>query len=137
MITKWRMLSSSVGGARGELRSSKLPQSSAGGGDARRQRKETEAQPEEPVVTRTQRKSQIAENEQRGEELGRRRVEDLRESHSAEQSDRKALPTAGERSTANSRREEHRQQQARRAPPTESSTHVKGRDKRDRDTSFS
>ena len=69
-------------GARGEPRSSKLPQGIAGGGDARRQRKETASQPEEPVMKRSQRKiqSQIAEMEHRGEELGRRRVEDPRES---------------------------------------------------------
>ena len=36
MITKWHKQSSGVGRARGEPRSSKLPQSSAGGGDARR-----------------------------------------------------------------------------------------------------
>ena len=53
-----------------------------GGGDARRQRTETEPQPEELVVKRSQRQrqSQIAEKEHRGEDLGRRRVEDLRES---------------------------------------------------------
>ena len=40
---------------------------------------------------RSQRKRQrqIAEKEHRGEELGRRRAEDLREFHSAEQSDRR------------------------------------------------
>ena len=48
----------------------------------------------------------------RGEELGRRRVEDPRESLSPEQNDRRAQPTAGEKSTANSRRQEHSQQQA-------------------------
>ena len=37
--------------------------------------------------------------------------------HSQQQA-RRAQPTAGEKSTANSRREEHRQQQARRAHPT-------------------
>ena len=90
MITKWRKPSSGVGGAQGELRSSKLSQSSAGGGDARRQRTETEPQPEEPVVKRSQRKRQrqIADKEHRGEELGRRRAEDLREAQSAEQSDK-------------------------------------------------
>ena len=89
MITKWRKLSSGVGGARGEPRSSKLPQSR---GDARRQRTETMSQPEEPVMKKSQRKrqSQIAEMEHRCKELGRRRVEDLRESHSAEQSGRRA-----------------------------------------------
>ena len=62
MITKWRKLSS------GELRSSKLPQSSAGGGDARRQRTETISQPEEPVMKRSQRrgKARIVEKEHRG-----------------------------------------------------------------------
>ena len=55
----------------------------------------------------------------RGEELGRRRVEDLRESHSTEHSDRRAHPTAGEKSTANSRREEHSQQQAKIKEQTE------------------
>ena len=55
---------------------------------------------------------------QRREELGRRRAEDLREAHSAEQSDKevsrrkRAQPTAGEKSIANCRREEHSQQQA-------------------------
>ena len=84
------MLRSGVGDAGGELRSSKLQQSSAGGVDARRQRTETEPQPEEPVAKRSQRKrqSQIAEKEHRGEELGRQRAEDLRESHSDEQSDK-------------------------------------------------
>ena len=99
------MLSSGVGGARGEFWSSKLPQGIAGGGDARRQRTETEPQPEEPVLKRSQRKrqSQTAEKEHRGEELGRRRAEDLRESHSAEQNDkdvsrdRRAQLTAGRR----------------------------------------
>ena len=88
MITKWRKPRSGVGGARGEPRSSKLPQSSAGGGDARRQRTETEPQPEEPVVKRSPRKRQrqIAEKEHEGEELGRRRAEDQREARSAEQS---------------------------------------------------
>ena len=70
-------------------------------------------------MKRSQRKtqSQIAEKEHRGEELGRRRVEDLPQAHSAEQSDEdfsrrtRAQPTAGEKSTANSRREEHTQQQ--------------------------
>ena len=61
----------------------------AGGGDARRRRTETISQPEEPVMKRSQRKreSQIAEKERRGEELARRRVEDLRESHKADQGD--------------------------------------------------
>ena len=71
-------------------------------------------------MKRSQRKrqSQIAEKEHRGEELGRRRAEDLREAHSAEQSDKevsrrkRAQPTAGEKSIANCRREEHSQQQA-------------------------
>ena len=56
-------------------------------------------------MKRSQRKRQcqIAEMEHRGEELRRRRAEDLRESHSTEQSDRRAQPTAAENSTANSR----------------------------------
>ena len=117
MNTKWRKLTGGVGGARGEPRISKLPQSRIGGSDARGQRTETASQPEEPVMKRSQRKRQrqISEMEHRGEELGRRRVEDLRESHSTEQSDR--------RSTANRRREEHTEQQWRikrtdRAVPT-------------------
>ena len=78
--------------ARSEPRRSKPPQFSVGGGDGGRQRTETVSQPEEPVMKRRQRKrqSQVAEKEHRGEELGRGRVEDLRESHSAEQSDRSA-----------------------------------------------
>ena len=58
-----------------------------------------------------QRQSQIAEKEHRGEELGRRRVEDLRESHSAEQSDRRAQPTASEKSIPNSRGESKEQEE--------------------------
>ena len=54
------------------------------------------------------RQSQIAEKEHRGEELGRRRVEDPRESHSTEQSDRKAQPTAGEKSTVNSSQQQQK-----------------------------
>ena len=56
-------------------------------------------------MKRRQRKkqSQIAEKEHRGEELGRRRIEYLR---------------AGEKSSANSRREEQCQQLARRTHPT-------------------
>ena len=48
----------------------------------------------------------------RGEELGRQRVENLQESHSAEQSDRRVQPTAGEKSIPNSRGEskEHKEQ---------------------------
>ena len=76
------------------------------------------SQPEEPVMKRSQRKeqSQTAEKEHRGEELGRRRAEHLREAHSAEQSEKKV--SRRKKSTANSRREEHTQQQARRAHPT-------------------
>ena len=72
-----------------------------------------EPQPEEPVVKRCQRKRQrqIAEKE---EEVGRRRAEDLREAHSAEQGEKdvsrrkRAHPTAGEKSIL----QEHSQQQA-------------------------
>ena len=64
------------------------------------------------------RQRQIAEKEHRGEELGRRRVEDPRESHSTEQSDRKSVANSRQMSTANSRREVHSQQQARSAYPT-------------------
>ena len=55
-------------------------------------REETGPQLEEPAVKRSQRKrqSQIAEKEHESEELGRRPVEDPRESHSAGQSDRRA-----------------------------------------------
>ena len=78
-------------------------------------------------MKRSQRKRQIqiAEKEHRGEELGRRRAEGLREAHSAEQSGkevsrrRRAQPTAGEKSTANSRRKEHTQQQGESKEQTE------------------
>ena len=78
-----------------------------------------EATPEDREQKQSQRKrqSQIAEKEHRGEELGRRRAEDLRDADSAEQSDRR-VKTQKEhsqqqavRSIANSRREEHTQQQ--------------------------
>ena len=64
-------------------------------------------------MKRSQRKKQrqIAEMEHRGEELGRRRVEDLRESHSAERCDRTAQPTAGEKSIPNSRGESKEQKE--------------------------
>ena len=57
------------------------------------------------------RQSQRAEKEHRDEELGRQRAEDLRKYHSADQSDRRAQPTAGEKSTANSRRESKEQKE--------------------------
>ena len=62
-------------------------------------------------MKRSQRKrqSQIAEMEHRGEELGRRRVGDPRESHLAEQSDKRAQPTADEKNIHNSRRESKEQ----------------------------
>ena len=56
-----------------------------------------------------QRIPQTRQKEHKGEELGHRRAEDLRESHSTEQSDKdvlrrkRAQPTAGEKSMANSR----------------------------------
>ena len=65
-------------------------------------------------MKRSQRKrqSQIAEMDNRGEELGRRRVEDLRESHSAEQQQAKrAQPTAGEKSISNIRGESKEQKE--------------------------
>ena len=74
MITKWRKLSSGVGGARGELQSSKLPQGRAGGSDARRQNSDsisTKRASDEEKSTKE------ATPDCRGEELGRRRVEDL------------------------------------------------------------
>ena len=49
--------------------------------------------------------------ERRGEDLGRRRVEDLRECHSAEQSGRRAQPTAGEKNIPNSRGESKEQKE--------------------------
>ena len=61
--------------------------------------------------TQQKRQSEIADTEHRGEELGRRRAEDLREAHSAEQSDRSAQPTAGERSILNSREESKEQKE--------------------------
>ena len=107
------MLSCGVGGDRCRPRSSKLPHSSAW----RRRHQKTEntdrTTAKEPVVRRSQpkRHRQIAEKEHRGEEFGRRRAEDPRESHSAEQGGRRAQPTAGEKSTPNSRRQSKEQKE--------------------------
>ena len=57
------------------------------------------------------RQSQIAEKEHGGEELGRRIAEDPRESDSAEPRGRRAQPTAGEKSTPNSRGESKEQKE--------------------------
>ena len=71
-------------------------------------RTETASQPEEPVMRRSHRKRQrqIAEMEHRSEELGRRRVEDPRESHYFRKSGRREQPTAGRREQQEESREQ-------------------------------
>ena len=108
MITKWRKLSSGVGGARGESRSRKLPQGDSG----EKQRRNH---------------SQRASGEKRtgsnkGKILREKYIDDLEtyqktEKHSQQQAEqqarraqptagRRAQPTAGKKSTANRRQSE-------------------------------